>query len=65
MRRPHRSILRLRWLVSRDRATLARAPRGRLRCYGAAREDYAIEFLVKCGEKGIVWNILSFWRAST
>ena len=66
MRRPHRSILRLRWLVSRDRATLARAPRGRLRCYGAAREDYAIEFLVNPDvPNDIIWNILSFWRAST
>ena len=66
MRRPHREVLRLRSLVSRGRAKFARAPRGRLRCYGAAREDYAIEFLVNPDiPKEIVWNILSFWRAST
>ena len=66
MRRPHRAVLRLRSLVCRGRATLARAPRGRLRCYGAAREDYAIEFLVNPDVPNeIVWNILSFWREST
>ena len=65
MRRPHRSILRLRSLVCRGRATLARMPRGRLPCYGAAREDYAIELLVKPDvPREMVWNILSFWRAS-
>ena len=57
MRRPHRAVLRLRSLVCRGRATLARMPRG--------RQDYAIEFLVKPDvPKEIVWNILSFWRAS-
>ena len=57
MRRPHRSILRLRSLVCRGRATLARMPRG--------RQDYAIEFLVNPNVPNeVVWNILSFWRAS-
>jgi len=62
VRRPHRSVLHLRSLVARGRARLACAPRRRLRCYGAARQDYAIEFLVKLGDNGIVWNILSFWK---
>ena len=58
MRRPHRSILRLRSLFSRDRAVLKKwSPRG--------HDWHAIEFLVKQGDNGIVWNILSFWRAST
>jgi len=62
LRRPHRSVLRLRSLYARGRARLARAPHRRLRCYGAARQDHAIEFLVKLGDNGIVWNILSFWK---
>ena len=61
VRRPHMKILGLRSLYARGRA-LARAPRRRLRCYGAARQDHAIEFLVKLGDNGIVWNILSFWK---
>ena len=58
MRRPHRSILRLRSLVSRGHATPKKwSPRG--------YDRRAIEFLVKPDvPKEIVWNILSFWRAS-
>ena len=62
VRRPHMKLLGLRSLYARGRARLARAPRRRLRCYGAARQDHAIEFLVKLGDNGIVWNILSFWK---
>ena len=55
MRRPHRSILRLRSLVSRGRAAPKKwSPRG--------LDRRAIEFLVKLGDNGIVWNILSFWK---
>ena len=58
VRRPHRSILRLRSLVSRGRAAPKKwSPRG--------LDRRAIEFLVKLGDNGILWNILSFWRAST
>ena len=58
MRRPHREVLRLRWLVCSGRATLARMPRGRLHS--------SVEFLVNPDVPNeIVWNILSFWRAST
>ena len=58
MRRPHRAVLRLRSLVCRGRATLARMPRG--------RQDYAIEFLVNPDVPNeVCWNILSFRRAST
>ena len=58
VRRPHRAILRLRSLFSRGRATLKKwSPRG--------HDRRAIEFLVKLGDNGVVWNILSFWRAST
>ena len=64
MRRPHRSVLRLRSLFARGRATLARAPRRTLRCYGAARQGHAVEFLVKLGDNGVVWKILEFWQAT-
>ena len=58
MRRPHRSILRLRSLVSRGHATLKKwSPRG--------HDWHAIKFLVNPDVPNeIVWNILSFWRAS-
>ena len=63
-RLPHKQILRLRSLFARGRATLARAPRRTLRCYGAARHDPAVEFLVKLGDNGVVWRILEFWQAT-
>ena len=62
VRHPHRSVLRLRSLVSRGRATLRRR-RSRRRARGSdAQAEHAIEFLVKLGDNGIVWNILSFWK---
>lgn len=63
VRRPHRSVLRLRSLFTRDRATLKilrRRPRGR-----DARAEGATAFLVKLGDNGIAWNILSFWKDTT
>ena len=61
VRRPHRAVLRLRWLVCRGRAK----PRRAFTFFSSGR---AIEFLCKeldsDGYDGIVWNILSFWRAS-
>ena len=59
MRRPHRAVLRLRSLFSRDRAALKKwSPRG--------HDWHAIEFLVNPNVPNeVVWNILSFWRAST
>ena len=63
-RRPHKEVLRLRSLFARGRATLARAPRRTLRCYGAARQGHAVEFLVKLGDNGVVWKILEFWQAT-
>ena len=49
-RRPHKQILRLRSLVARGRT------RERL------ATTRAIRFIVRQGDNGIVWNILSFWR---
>jgi len=59
LRRPHRAVLRLRSLFSRDHAALKKwSPRG--------HDWHAIKFLVNPDVPNeIVWNILSFWRAST
>ena len=58
---PHKQVLRLRSLVARGRVKLPsrtrRSPRGR-----DARQKRALEFVVRQGDNGIVWNILSFWR---
>jgi hypothetical protein len=58
---PHKQVLQLRSLVVRGRAKLPRTrrPRG---C--DARQKRALEFVVRQGDNGIVWNILSFWRAT-
>ena len=63
VRRPHRLVLRLRSLFPRGRAKLKklrRRPRGR-----DARADGAIAFIVKLGDNGIIWNVLSFWKDAT
>ena len=49
----HKEVLRLRSLVARGRAKL----RDR-----HARQKRALEFVVRQGDNGIVWHILSFWR---
>ena len=49
-RRPHKQILRLRSLVARGRT------RERL------ATTRAIRFIVRQGDNGVVWNILSYWR---
>ena len=50
-------------LYASGRATLARTQRRKPR--GAdARRDRAILFLVKLGDNGVLWNVLSFWRAT-
>ena len=49
-RLPHKQILRLRSLVARGR-TKERLATTR-----------AIRFIVRQGDNGIVWNILSYWR---
>ena len=61
---PHKQVLRLRSLVARGRVKLPsrtrrRSPHGR-----DARQKRALEFVVRQGDNGIVWNILSFWRAT-
>jgi len=58
----HKEVLRLRSLVARGRVKLPsrtrrRSPRGR-----DARQERALEFVVRQGDNGVVWNILSYWR---
>ena len=51
-RQDHKEILRLRSLVTRGRARerLAATP--------------AIKFILRRADNGVLWNILSFWRAT-
>ena len=51
----HKQVLRLRSLVVRGRAKLPSSRRH-------ARRELALNFLVRQGDNGIVWNILSYWR---
>ena len=60
----HKQVLRLRSLIARGRVKLPSrtrrpSPRGR-----DARQKRALEFVVRQGDNGIVWHILSFWRAT-
>ena len=59
----HKQVLRLRSLVARGRVKLPRtrrrSPRGR-----DVRQKRALEFVLRQGDNGIVWHILSFWRAT-
>ena len=57
---PHRMVLRLRSLVARGRAKL---PRARRRSQASA-SSRALYFIVRQGDNGIVWKILSYWRAT-
>ena len=57
---PHRMVLRLRSLLARGRAKL---PRARRRSQASASRQ-ALYFIVRQGDNGIVWNILSYWRAT-
>ena len=63
----HKEVLRLRSLVARGRAKLPRTRRRSSRGRDVAadvRQERALNFLVRQGDNGIVWNILSFWRAT-
>ena len=59
----HKEVLRLRSLVARGRVKLPSRTRRRSPPRGCdARQERALEFLVRQGDNGIVWNILSYWR---
>ena len=58
VREPHREVLELRGLAMRGHLV----PRRRTR--GAAEWTAAVAFLAKQGDNGIVWTVLSYWRAT-
>ena len=58
MREPHREVLALRSLAMRGHLV----PRRRTR--GSQKWTAAAAFLARLGDNGVVWNVLSFWRAT-
>ena len=60
VREPHREFLALRGLAMRGHL----APMGTRRTRGAQKWKAAVAFLARHGDNGVVWNILSFWRAT-
>ena len=58
LREPHREVLLLRGLAMRGHFV----PRRRTR--GTAEWTAATAFLARLGDNGVVWNVLSFWRAA-
>ena len=60
VREPHREFLALRGLAMRGHL----APMGTRRTRGAQKWKAAVAFLARHGDNGVVWNVLSFWRAT-
>ena len=60
LREPHRKVLALRGLAMRGHL----APRGTRRTRGTQQWKAAVAFLARHGDNGVVWNVLSFWRAA-
>ena len=60
MRAPHRAVLACRGLAMRGYL----APKGTRRTRGAQKWKAAVAFLAKQGDNGIVWTVLSYWRAT-
>ena len=58
LREPHREVLLLRGLAMRGHLV----PRRRTR--RAAEWTAVTAFLARLGDNGVVWNVLSFWRAT-
>jgi len=56
----HRDVLTLRTQIQRGRAALP-APRRRPRGRDALQQN-ALAFVLRQGDNGVVWKILSFWR---
>ena len=59
VREPHREVLALRGLAMRGFIT----PTTR-RTRGTQKWKAAVAFLARQGDNGVVWNVLSFWRAA-
>ena len=60
LREPHREVLALRGLGMRGYL----APRGTRRTRSTKQWEAAVAFLARHGDNGVVWNVLSFWRAT-
>jgi len=60
LREPHREFLALRGLAMRGHL----APMGTRRTRGSQQWKTAVAFLARHGDNGVVWNVLSFWRAT-
>ena len=60
LREPHREVLALRGLAIRGHL----APRGTRRTRRTQQWEAAVAFLARHGDNGVVWNVLSFWRAT-
>ena len=60
LRGAHRDVLTLRTQIQRGRAALP-APRRRPRGRDALQRN-ALAFVLRQGDNGVVWKILSFWR---
>ena len=60
VREPHREVLALRGLAMRGHL----APRGTRRTRRTQQWEAAVAFLARHGDNGVVWNVLSFWRAT-
>ena len=60
VREPHREVLLLRGLAMRGHI----APMGTRRTRGTENWKAAVAFLARQGDNGVVWNVLSFWRAT-
>ena len=60
LREPHREVLALRGLAMRGHL----APRGTRRTRRTQPWEAAVAFLARHGDNGVVWNVLSFWRAT-
>ena len=56
IRRPHKDVCAVRGLVTKGFL----APPG-----GGSKYERAISFVVKQGDNGIVWKVLSYWRADS
>ena len=60
LREPHREVLLLRGLAMRGHL----APRGTRRTRRTQQWEPPVAFLARHGDNGVVWNVLSFWRAA-
>ena len=60
MRAPHRGVLACRSLAMRGYL----APKRTRRTRGDQKWKAVVAFLAKQGDNGIVWTVLSYWRAT-